>query len=84
MTVPPPELHIVLSEEQADRLAEIEEALQRMEQLDERGSAVVECRFYGGMTVEETAAALGISSRTVKRDWQMAQAWLYREVKLRM
>ena len=70
--------------DQADTLAEIEQALQRYEQIDSRGTAVVECRFYGGMTIEETAAALGISPRTVKREWQLAQAWLHRETKLRI
>jgi len=70
--------------EQPDTLAEIEQALQRYEQIDGRGTAVVECRFYGGMTIEETAAALGVSPRTVKRDWQLAQAWLHRETKLRL
>ena len=69
--------------EHAEMLAEIEQALQRYEQIDSRGTAVVECRFYGGMTIEETAAALGVSPRTVKRDWQLAQAWLHRETKLR-
>ena len=82
MTLPPEEPNVSLSEEQADMLAELEEALRRMERLDKRGSEVVECRFYGGMTVEETAVALGISPRTVKRDWQLAQAWLHRETKL--
>jgi RNA polymerase sigma factor (TIGR02999 family) len=84
MTVPPEEPNARLSEEQADMLAELEEALRRMEGIDKRGSEVVECRFYAGMTVEETAVALGISPRTVKRDWQLAQAWLHRATKLRL
>ena len=84
MTMPAEEPNVRLSEEQADMLAELEEALRRMEGIDKRGSEVVECRFYGGMTVEETAVALGISPRTVKRDWQLAQAWLRRETKLRL
>ena len=70
--------------EQRDMLAGIEQALHRYEQIDSRGTAVVECRFYGGMTIDETAAALGVSPRTVKRDWQLAQAWLHRETKLRL
>ena len=82
LTVPPEPPHDGLSEAQADMLAQLEEALRRMERIDKRGTEVVECRFYGGMTVEETAVALGISARTVKRDWQLAQAWLHREMKL--
>src|SRR5262245_22496033 len=76
------EPHVRFSEQQADMLAEIDEALLRMEGVDRRRSQVVECRFYGGMTVEETAVAIGISPRTVKREWQLAQAWLHRELKL--
>lgn len=82
LTVPPEAPRVGLSEDQAEMLAQLEEALRRMERIDKRGSEVVECRFYGGMTVEETAVALGISPRTVKRDWQLAQAWLHREMKL--
>lgn len=75
--------HVGLSQGQVDMLAELDKALRRMEGVDKRASEVVECRFYGGMTIEETAAALDISPRTVKRDWQIAQAWLHREMKLR-
>jgi RNA polymerase sigma factor (TIGR02999 family) len=67
-------------EEHADQLAELDEALQRLAQLSERQSRIVECRFFGGMTIEETAAALDLSPATVKRDWTMARAWLYREM----
>jgi RNA polymerase sigma factor (TIGR02999 family) len=63
-----------------DVLVALDEALHRLEQLDARQSSVVECRFFGGLTIDETAAALGISPRTVKRDWQVAQAWLAREI----
>jgi RNA polymerase sigma factor (TIGR02999 family) len=68
------------SGEHADALVALDDALRRLEQLDPRQSRVVECRFFGGLTIEETAAALGISPRTVKRDWQVAQAWLHREM----
>jgi RNA polymerase sigma factor (TIGR02999 family) len=67
-----------------DRLATIlslEEALTALARVSEREARVVECRAFGAMSVEETAAALGISTRTVKRDWAMAQAWLYRTLK---
>ncbi|MEM1055374.1 MAG: sigma-70 family RNA polymerase sigma factor [Bacteroidota bacterium] len=56
----------------------LDAALDRLGALDERKARVVECRFFGDMTVAETAAALGVSTPTVKRDWRMAQAWLYR------
>ena len=61
-------------------LLALDAALQRLEQVDSRQSKVVECRFFGGLTIEETAAALGVSPRTVKRDWAIAQAWLHREI----
>lgn len=70
----------MFSEEQAERLAALDVVLQRLEQVNPRRSQVVECRFFGGMTVDDTAAALGISPRTVKRDWAVAQAWLHREM----
>ena len=71
-----------LSADQADRLAGLDEALRRFEAIAERQCRVVECRFFGGMSVEETAAALGVSPRSVKRDWAFARAWLLRELQL--
>jgi RNA polymerase sigma factor (TIGR02999 family) len=68
------------SDEQWPLLGALDEALQRLEQIDARQAKVVECRFFGGLTIEETAIALEVSSRTVKRDWAMAQAWLHREL----
>jgi len=64
-------------------LSALDEALLRLAQIDERQSQVVECRFFGGLSIEETATALGVSPATVKRDWTMARAWLYREVQNR-
>jgi RNA polymerase sigma-70 factor (ECF subfamily) len=58
----------------------LEEALERLAALDPAQARIVEMRFYAGMTVEETAAALGTSPATVKRHWSMARAWLYREL----
>jgi RNA polymerase sigma factor (sigma-70 family) len=58
----------------------IDRALTRLESLDERLARVVECRFFGGMTEEETADALGLTARTVRRDWQKARAFLYRDL----
>jgi RNA polymerase sigma factor (TIGR02999 family) len=64
----------------AEALLALDEALRRLDQHDERQSRIVECRFFGGMAVQETADALGISPATVKRGWAMAQAWLYRDL----
>ncbi|HSP16794.1 MAG TPA: sigma-70 family RNA polymerase sigma factor [Thermoanaerobaculia bacterium] len=63
-----------------DELLAIDEALSRLEKLDPQQSRVVELRFFGGLTVEETAAAMSISPATVKREWSSAKAWLYHEV----
>ncbi|NBC87167.1 MAG: sigma-70 family RNA polymerase sigma factor [Bacteroidetes bacterium] len=78
--------HLTLDEgriavdQQADRLVALDEALDRLAAIDERQSRVVECRFFGGMTIEETAIALDVSPSTVKRDWRTAKAWLAREI----
>ena len=61
-------------------LLELDDALNRLAVLDPRKSQVVELRFFGGLSLEETAEALKTSPRTVKRDWQLARAWLYREL----
>lgn len=66
--------------EPADLLVALDEALQRLERAAPRQSRVVECRFFGALGVEETAEALGISPRTVKRDWAAAQTWLQAEL----
>lgn len=68
------------SAQDSDNLIALDEALQRLEQVNSRQARVVECRFFGGLTVEETATAIGASTRTVKRDWALAQAWLHREM----
>jgi RNA polymerase sigma factor (TIGR02999 family) len=71
---------MALDTEQADKLVALDDALDELENVDPRQGKVVECRFFGGMTIEETAAALGVSARTVKRDWAIAQAWLQRAI----
>lgn len=68
------------SQARFDELLELDEALKRLQRFDERLCKVVECRFFGGMSVEETAIALEIAPRTVDRAWQKAKAWLYREM----
>lgn len=65
------------AEERADLLIALDEALERLRQLDERQAQVIECRFFGGMTEGETAEALGIAVRTARRDWVKAKSWLY-------
>jgi RNA polymerase sigma factor (TIGR02999 family) len=59
-----------------DRVVALDEALQRLAGVSERQARIVECRFFGGMTVEQTAYALGLSTPTVVRGWAVAQAWL--------
>lgn len=71
---------IALSEERTETLLALDDALERLAAVHERQGRVVECRFFGGMTIAETASALGVSPATVKRDWAMAQAWLYRHM----
>jgi RNA polymerase sigma factor (TIGR02999 family) len=61
---------------QPEQVLAVDEALARLSKLDPQQAQVVELRYFGGLTVEETAAALDISPRTVKRDWTMAKAWL--------
>ena len=68
------------TDERADLLVALDEALDRLRELDARQARVVECRFFGGLTEEETAEALSIGLRTVKRDWAKARSWLYREL----
>ena len=66
--------------ERSDLLVALDEALDRLQKLDRRQAQVVECRFFGGLTEEETSEALGIGLRTVKRDWAKARSWLHREL----
>src|SRR5262245_45386756 len=74
------EEHDAASEQPLDDLIALSEALTRLEQLDARQAQVVECRFFGGLTLEETAEALKTSPATVSRDWTFARAWLHNEL----
>jgi RNA polymerase sigma factor (TIGR02999 family) len=76
----PLENAIVAATERPDDLVALDEALSRLAALNERQAKVVECRFFGGMDVDQTAEVLGISRATVKRDWATARAWLNREL----
>jgi RNA polymerase sigma factor (TIGR02999 family) len=71
---------VAVSEDNADLLVALDAALERLGRVNERQSRIVECRFFGGMTAQETAAALGISTATVSRGWALAQVRLYREL----
>ncbi len=66
----------IAADARADALIETDDALERLAAIDERLARVVECRFFGGLTDAETAEALGITERTVRRDWVKAKLWL--------
>ena len=70
----------LLSDERTDQLLALDEALNRLREYNERQHSVVECRFFGGLSAEETASALDISRATVQRDWAFARAWLNTEL----
>ncbi|MGH9970343.1 MAG: sigma-70 family RNA polymerase sigma factor [Pyrinomonadaceae bacterium] len=70
----------VIAKSQDLDVVALDEALDRLAEIDEQQSKIVELRFFSGLSVEETAEALGISAATVKRDWRMAKAWLHREI----
>ena len=70
----------ILAENHSDAYLHLHEALDALAALDEQQSRIVELRFFGGLTIEETAAALGVSPATVKREWRSARAWLHREL----
>ncbi len=70
----------VISSTRTDQLVALDEALKNLESLDERKCRVVELRFFGGLTNEEMAEVLKVSSETVKRDWRFARNWLLREL----
>jgi RNA polymerase sigma factor (TIGR02999 family) len=68
----------LVTERRSEELLALDEALERLAVQDPRKSQIVELRYFGGLTVEETAEFLKLSHRTVKREWRMAKAWLYR------
>lgn len=68
---------MILANERADTLLALDEALSDLAAMSERLSRVVECRFFAGLTTEDTAAALQVTTRTVERDWRKARAWLF-------
>jgi RNA polymerase sigma-70 factor (ECF subfamily) len=70
----------LMAGERAAELISLDEALEELARLDARKSKVVELRYFGGLSLEETAAALEISEMTVRRDWRAAKAWLFRRL----
>lgn len=68
----------VMTEARAAEIVALDDALAHLEKVSERAARVVECRYFGGLTVEETAEVLNVSPRTVKREWRMAKTWLRR------
>jgi RNA polymerase sigma factor (TIGR02999 family) len=72
---------LLVSEERSEELVALDEALTRLQRADDLLSRIVDCRFFGGLTIEESADALGKSPATVKRGWTTARAWLYHELK---
>jgi RNA polymerase sigma factor (TIGR02999 family) len=66
-----------LDDTDPDRIVALDDAFRRLEGADPRAASVVALRFYAGLTIEQTAAALGLSERTVKREWEFARAWLF-------
>jgi RNA polymerase sigma factor (TIGR02999 family) len=71
----------VAIEEKATFLLSLDEALDRLNELDERSASIVEMRFFGGLQEQEIAEVVGVSVRTVRRDWVKARAWLHKELK---
>jgi RNA polymerase sigma-70 factor, ECF subfamily len=74
---------LIFSEQQADELLAVDDSLNQLAKIDPRQAKVVEMRFFGGLSIEEAAEVLGVSPKTVKRDWSVAKAWLYADLKER-
>ena len=72
----------MVAEERAEDMIALDEALTRLESVNERQCRVVEYRFFGGMSIQETAEAIGVSAASVKRDWMVTRAWLNQELGL--
>jgi RNA polymerase sigma-70 factor, ECF subfamily len=70
----------VVSEERAEELVRLDEALKRLAEFEERKANVVELRYFGGLSIEETAEVLKVSTQTVVRDWHFSKTWLLREL----
>ncbi len=69
-----------MSAERSDEIVALDEALNRLSTINQRASRVVECRFFGGLTIQETSEALGVAAMTVKRDWLLAKTRLRQQI----
>lgn len=78
--LPLEEAAFVVSEEKSVDLVALDEALTRLAEFDERQARVVELRYFSGLSIDETADILGVSNVTVRRDWNMAKAWLHQQI----
>ena len=74
---------LIISDERSAEVVDLDETLERLAELDLRKSQIVELRFFGGLSIEETAEVLAVSPGTVMRDWTLAKAWLRREMSTR-
>jgi RNA polymerase sigma-70 factor, ECF subfamily len=73
---------LLLTESRSAELLAVNDAMDRLAKLDPRQARIVELRFFGGLSVEETAEVVGVSPKTVKRDWSLAKAWLYEDLRV--
>lgn len=80
VALPLDELQSLITDSNADELLALDEGLDRLAEANPRAAQVVERRFFGGLTLEETAASLDVSLKTVQRDWLLARAWLRKEI----
>ena len=71
---------LAVSDDNSVELLSLHQALERLEKIDDRKSKIVELRYFGGLSTEETAEVLGVSEITIKREWAKAKAWLFREL----
>lgn len=74
------EILVVASDEKGVELLALDEALENLAKIDPQKSKIVELRYFGGLSVEETAEVMGVSAITIKRQWRMAKAWLYGQI----
>lgn len=74
---------LAFSADQSEELVRLHEALERLSSIDPRQGKIVELRFFGGLSVQETSEVVGVSPKTVKRDWAVAKAWLHGELRQR-
>jgi RNA polymerase sigma-70 factor, ECF subfamily len=71
---------LIVSHDKSAELIALDDALQQLSEIDERKAKIVELRYFGGLSIEETAEVLGVSVPTINREWRMAKAWLYSEI----